>query len=40
MSFYDKDHGPRDGSSLTDWVKIKFKISWIIFRNDKNLMKK
>ena len=21
LSFYDVDHGPRDGSSLTDWVK-------------------
>ena len=21
MSFYDKDHGPRDGSSLIEWVK-------------------
>ena len=21
LSFYDKDHGPRDGSSLIDWVK-------------------
>ncbi len=25
MSFYDKDHGPRDGSSLTDWVKLNLK---------------
>jgi len=25
MSFYDKDHGPRDGSSLIDWVKINLK---------------
>ena len=25
MSFYDKDHGPRDGSSLTDWVKFNLK---------------
>ena len=21
LSFYDADHGPRDGSSLIDWVK-------------------
>ena len=25
MSFYDKDHGPRDGSSLIDWVKLNLK---------------
>ena len=25
MSFYDKDHGPRDGSSLVDWVKKNLK---------------
>ncbi len=29
LSFYDLDHGPRDGSSITDWVKkilTEFKI--------------
>ena len=25
VSFFDKDHGPRDGSKLTDWVKKKVK---------------
>ena len=25
MSFYDKDHGPRDGSSLINWVKLNLK---------------
>ena len=29
MSFYDKDHGPRDGSSLTDWVKSNLKSAGI-----------
>ena len=24
ISFYDKDHGARDGSSLIKWVKKKF----------------
>ena len=30
MSFYDKDHGPRDGSSLVDWVKKNLKSIGII----------
>ena len=25
ISFFDKDHGERDGSSLVEWVKKKFK---------------
>ncbi len=25
ISFYDKDHGPRDGSSLDEWVKSNLK---------------
>ena len=25
FSFYNKDHGPRDGSDLTEWVKISLK---------------
>ena len=32
LSFYDLDHGPRDGSSITDWVKkilTEFKITSI-----------
>ena len=27
ISFFDKDHGDRDGSSLKYWVKKKFKFS-------------
>ena len=25
ISFYNKDHGPRDGTSLIDWVKLNLK---------------
>ncbi len=25
MSFYNKDHGPRDGTCLIDWVKVQLK---------------
>ena len=30
MSFHDIDHGPRDGSSLVDWVKKNLKSIGII----------
>ena len=28
ISFYEKDHGDRDGSSLTSWVKQNLKKKW------------
>ena len=29
ISFYNKDHGPRDGTSLIDWVKLNLKSAGI-----------
>ena len=36
ISFFDKDHGDRDGSSLIDWVKKKFNRKQYKFRKYKN----
>ena len=33
ISFYEKDHGARDGSSLADWVKQNLKANNIITEN-------
>ena len=35
ISFYNKDHGDRDGSSLQDWVKKNLKLSGIKTENIK-----
>ena len=35
ISFFDKDHGDRDGSSLIEWVKKKLKENKIISENIK-----
>ena len=35
ISFYERDHGPRDGSSLADWVKQNLKFNNIITENIK-----
>ena len=33
ISFFDKDHGERDGSSLIDWVKKNLKENNILFED-------
>ena len=33
ISFYEKDHGARDGSSIADWVKQNLKANNIITEN-------
>ena len=35
MSFFDKDHGDRDGTSLIEWVKKNLKENDIYFKNIK-----
>ncbi len=35
ISFYERDHGERDGSSLSDWVKQNLKVNNIISENIK-----
>ena len=35
VSFFDKDHGNRDGSTLPDWVKKNLKQNNIIYQNIK-----
>jgi len=35
ISFFDKDHGHRDGSSLIDWVKKNLKQNNVSFKNIK-----
>ncbi|MDA9698879.1 DUF1365 domain-containing protein, partial [Candidatus Pelagibacter sp.] len=35
VSFYDKDHGARDGSSLIEWVKKNLKENNILFEDIK-----
>ena len=35
ISFYEKDHGERDGSSLTSWVKLNLNINNISTENIK-----
>ena len=35
ISFFDKDHGERDGSSLIDWVKKNLKENNILFEDIK-----
>jgi DUF1365 family protein len=36
ISFYEKDHGKRDGSSLVDWVKENLKKNSINIERHKN----